>query len=178
MASMGPSVTCAVVHSCDGLHTQLWSLPQLMHAAEQSHGLMHIVQPSYESTYQEVHNKELERLRSCVQKPEAGLFMHTDLLWQSHTRMKGRRSDPRVPASVSVAYIPWGRVQDFVKGEEARTDGPCKFVCQGRTSNKEGELMFPRWNSYSAVVRCLCNMPNDRECAFCNVTIFKQVCSL
>jgi hypothetical protein len=98
--------------------------------------------------------------------------MHTDLLWASHIRMKGRRSDPRTPASVSVAYIPWGRVQDFVKGEEARCDAPCKFVCQGTTSNKQGDLMFPRWNSYSAVVRCLCNMSFDQDCPFFNVTNF------
>jgi hypothetical protein len=146
-------VTDVVVHSCDGLHTQLQCLQNTNHGAEQSHGLMQIVQPSYESTYQEVHKHDLERLRNCVQKPEAGTFTHTDLLWASHIRMKGRKSDPRIPASVSVAYIPWGRVQDFVKGEEARTDGPCKFVCQGTTSNKEGGLMFPRWNNYSAVIR-------------------------
>ena len=123
------------------------------HGNEQSNRMPLGVDPSYESTYQEVHKQDLERLRNCVQKPEAGTFTHTDLLWASHIRMKGRKSDPRIPASVSVAYIPWGRVQDFVKGEEARTDGPCKFVCQGTTSNKEGGLMFPRWNNYSAVIR-------------------------
>jgi hypothetical protein len=166
---MGPTVTSAVVHSCHGMHTQLRNLENGVRGAEQSHALMQIVQPSYESTYQEVHSQDLERIRSYVQKPGAGTFMHIDLLWASHIRMKGRRSDPRVPASVSVAYIPWDRVQDFVKGEEARTDGPCKFVCQGTTSNNEGGLMFPRWNSYSAVIRFLCNMA-DEECAFCNVT--------
>jgi hypothetical protein len=172
---MGPSVTDAVVHSCQGLQTQMHSLQNGMLAEEQTHGLMQAMQPSYESTYQEVHKQDLERLRSCVQRPEPGTFMHTDLLWASHIRMKGRRSDPRTPASVSVAYIPWGRVQDFVKGEEARCDAPCKFVCQGTTSNKQGDLMFPRWNSYSAVVRCLCNMSFDQDCAFFNVTTFKQV---
>ena len=38
--------------------------------------------------------------------------------------------------------------------------------------------MFPRWNSYSAVIRCLCNMTDDQDCAFCNVTRFRHVCSL
>ena len=34
-------------------------------------------------------------------------------------------------APVLVAYIPWVRGHDFVKGEETRIDGPWKFVCQG-----------------------------------------------
>jgi hypothetical protein len=60
-------------------------------------------------------------------------------------------------APVSVAYIPWSRVQDFLKGEEGRPDAPYKFVCQGTPSNQEGKLAFPLWNSYSAVIRCVCN---------------------
>ena len=175
---MGSSVTDIVVHPSVVLHTQFDCLENGNHAAEQTHGLMQAVQPSYESIYQEVHKQDLELLRSCVQIPAAGIFMHTDLLWARHTRLKRRRPDPRTPTSVSVAYIPWARVQDFVKGEEARTDGPCKFVCQGTTSNKQGELMFPRWNSYSAVIRFLCNMSFHQHCAFCNVTTFKQLRSL
>jgi hypothetical protein len=172
---MGSSVTDVVLHYSQGLHTQMHCLQNGLHAAEQTHGLMGAMQPSYESTYQEVHKHDLERLRSCVQRPEAGTFMHTDLLWARHIRQKGRRSDPRTPTSVSIAYIPWGRVQDFVKGEEACSDAPCKFVCQGTTSNKQGDLIFPRWNSYSAVVRCLCNISFDQDCLFFNVTTFKQV---
>ena len=134
--------------SGDGTHTQL----DVLGHGEQG------VQPSYESTYHEVHKQELDRIRSSVQNPQPGSFMHSDVHWASDTRVKGRRSDPRTPASVSVAYIPWARVGDFVKGEEARADGPCRFVCQGRSYNKQGELMFPRWNSYSAVIRYICNM--------------------
>ena len=95
------------------------------------------VQPTYESTYQEVHKQDLERIRSYVQRPEPGPFTHTDVTWDRLIRVKGRRSDPT--PLVSVAYIPWARVDDFVKGEEARSDGPCKFVCQGTTFNKQGE---------------------------------------
>jgi hypothetical protein len=72
--------------------------------------------------------------------------------------MKGRRADPRNADTVSVAYIPWARVEDFLKGEEARSDAPCKFVCQGTPTNEKGKLMFPRWNSYSAILRSVCNM--------------------
>ena len=150
---MGSSVTAAVVHCCSALHTQSNAVENGENAAEQTHAAMQGVQPTYESTYQEVHKHQLDRLRSCVQRPDPGTFIHSDLMWASHNRVKGRRSDPRTPATVSVAYIPWSRVQDFVKGEEARVDGPCRFVCQGRAFNKEGELMFPRWNSYSAVIR-------------------------
>ena len=60
-------------------------------------------------------------------------------------------------APVSVAYIPWARVFDFVKGEEARTDGHYKFICWGIPSNQQGKLTFPRWNSYFAIMRCVCN---------------------
>ena len=155
---MGSSISGAVVHGSAGLHAQLPAVEYGQHAAEETHGLIRAVQPSYESTYRQKHNEDLDRLRSLVQRPHAGTFMHTDLMWASHIRVKGGRSDPRTPASVSVAYIPWERVLDFVKGEEARFDGPCKFVCQGITSNKQGELMFPRWNSYSAVIRWFCNM--------------------
>ena len=148
------------------------------HAADQTHGAKHGVQPSYESTYQEVHKLELDRIRSSVQRPQSGFFMHSDLMWTSHNRVKGRRSDPRTPALVSLAYIPWARVQDFVKGEEARTDAPCRFICQGRTFNQQGELMFPRWNSYSAIIRYLCNMSFEEHCACCTVTSFRQIRSL
>jgi hypothetical protein len=140
--------------------------------AAQTHGPIHGQGPSYVSTYQEVHKCEFERLRSSVQRPEAGSFMHADLLWATRIRQSGRRSDPRTPDPVSIAYIPWDRVEDFVKGEEGRPDAPCKFVCQGKTSNKQSALMFPRWNSYSALLRCLCNMPFDQHSAFSNVTEF------
>ena len=164
---MGSLVT-DVVDCCAALHTQL----DVLQNGEQG------VQPSYESTYHEVHKQELDRVRSCVQSPPPGTFMHSDVYWASHTRVKGRRSDPRTPASVSVAYIPWTRVHDFVKGEEARADGPCKFVCQGRSSHKQGELKFPHWNSYSSVIRYLCNMYSHQHCACSTVTSFEQVRSL
>lgn len=162
---MGSSITDVVVHSSAGLHTQSHVVENGQYVVEGTHGLMRGVQTSYEATYREVHNQNLDRVRSCVQIPEPGTFMHTDLLWESHIRMKGTGSDPRTPSSVSVAYIPWERVQDFVKGEEARTDGPCKFICQGKTSNKQGDLMRPRWNSYSATIRCICNMSCEVHCA-------------
>ena len=137
----------------------------VLHSSTEPHSAGHVtshrmslgVDPSYESIYLQAHKGELERLRSLVQIPHAGTFMHTDLTWTPHIRLKGRGSEPRTEASVSVAYIPWARVQDFVKGEEARTDAPCKFICQGISSNEKGKLMFPRWNSYSTILRCACN---------------------
>ena len=104
--------------------------------------------------------------------------MHTELTWASDMRVKGRRADPRTVDTVSVAYIPWARVEDFVKGEEARTDAPCKFVCQGTPINDMGKLKFPRWNSYSAILRCVCNMPLALQCACSNVTLSGQPSSL
>ena len=116
------------------------------------------LQPSYESTYQEVHKVEFERIRGLVQTPEPGTFTHKDLTWAIQIRAKGSGEGPRSHSEVSVAYIPWVRVPDFVKGEEARIDGPCKFICQGSPSTQQGKLTFPRWNSYSTVMRCVCNV--------------------
>ena len=172
--TVGSSVTNAVVHSCAELHSDLPVLQNGEHGTELGRCRMEVVEPSYESTYLEVHQQQLERLRSSVQRPQAGNFMHTDLLWASHIRVKGKKNDPKTNEPVSVAYIPWERVQDFVKGEEARTDAPCRFVCQGTSSNKQGNLTCPRWNSYSAVMRCVCNMSIDFHCGCFNVTTLKQ----
>ena len=136
------------------------------------------MEPSYETVYQEVHEPHLNRIRSLVQTPKDGTFMHTDLTWASHMRMKGRRADPRVVDTVSVAYIPWARVEDFLKGEEARIDAPCKFVCQGSPTNEKGKLMFPRWNSYSTILRCVRNMQLPLQCACSAVTMYCHVFSL
>ena len=155
---MGDCVTDAVVQSCGALHTDAHLIPDGHLVSPQPPHMSQSLVPSYESTYQEVHKADLERLRSLVQTPEPGTFMHKDLMWAIQTRAKGRRDGCRTRAPVSVAYIPWVRVQDFVKGEEARIDGPCKFVCQGSPSNEQGKLKFPRWNSYSAVLRCVRNM--------------------
>ena len=121
--------------------------------------------------YQEVHKADFHRICTVVQTPNIGTFMHTNLTWACHMRVKGRRADPRTLAPVSVAYIPWARVEDFVKGEEARTDAPCKFICQGTPTNEKGKLMFPRWNSYSTIFRLACNMHSDCDTACSNVTI-------
>ena len=99
--------------------------------------------PAYDSTYLEAHKGEFERLRGLVQTPEAGTFMHTDLMWAKQIRLKGKGTDSTTHVAVSVAYIPWARVHDFVKGEEACNDGPCKFICQGTLSNGHGKLTFP-----------------------------------
>ena len=159
-----------VVHSHILLHGEHESEPPLC--------LPQHMEPSYETVYLEVHKAEFQHIRSLVQTPHIGTFMHVDLTWASHMRVKGRRADPRNVHTVSVAYIPWARVQDFVKGEEARTDAPCKFVCQGTPRNEKGKLMFPRWNCYSAILRYLCNMQLPCQCACCNVTIYCHVSSL
>lgn len=164
---MGSSVVAGVLHSSTELHSA-------GHVTNQSMPLA--LNPSYESTYHETHKVEFERLHSLVQIPQAGTFMHNDLTWTRQMRMKGRGSDSRTQAPVSVAYIPWARVQDFVKGEEGRTDAPCKFVCQGIAKNEEGKLMFPRWNSYSVIIRCACNMRFELHCSSCHVTTLRHVC--
>ena len=133
---MGDYVTDAVVKSCVDLQRDLHLPPDGHPSFKPTHCLSHGLEPSYESTYQEVHKAKVERLRSSVQTPAVGTFMYTDLTWTSQIRAKGWRAYPRVLALVLVAYIPWARVQDFVKGEEAHIDGPCKFVCQGTPSNQ------------------------------------------
>jgi len=164
---MGSSVVAVVLHSSTELHS----------AGHVTSDRMPLpVDPSYESTYHETHKGEFERLRSLVQIPQPGAFMHDDLMWTRRTRLKGRRSDSRTETPVSVAYIPWARVQDFVRGEEGRSDAPCKFVCQGIASNEQGKLMFPRWNSYSAIIRCACNMRSVDQFAICHVTALEHVC--
>jgi len=101
------------------------------HGTERTHRMPLGVDPSYESTYHEAHKGEFEQLRSLVQIPKAWTFMHTDLRWTRQIRLKGRGIDSRTHTLISVAYISWARVQEFVKGEEARTDGPYKFVRRG-----------------------------------------------
>ena len=155
---MGSFVTNAVVHSSTVVHSEDHVLACTLDASEPTLRPPPDLEPSYESTYQELHKAEIIRIRSLVQSPNMGTFMHSDLMWASHMRVKGRRTDPRTLAPVSVAYIPWARVEDFVKGEEARSDAPSKFVCQGVPSRDKGKLLFPRWNSYSDILRCACNM--------------------
>ena len=152
---MGECVCDALVQCSTALHTDAQLLPHDHVASQRPPRVPRGLEPSYESTYQEVHKADLERLRGLVQTPEPGTFMHKDLTWAIQIRAKGRRDGPRTQGPVSVAYIPWVRVGDFVKGEEARIDGPCKFVCQGSPENIQGKLRFPRWNSFSAVMRCV-----------------------
>ena len=118
-----------VLHSSTELHSAGHVFQNGNNGTERTHCMPLGVDPSYESTYHEAHKGEWECLRNLVQIPKAGTFMHADLTWARQIRLKGRGTDSRTQAPVSVAYIPWARVQDFVKGEEARTDGPCKFVC-------------------------------------------------
>ncbi len=160
-----------VVHSPIVVHSGDHVFVHAEHGSEPTFCPPQHMEPSYESTYQEVHKAEFHRIRSLVQTPHIGIFMHTDLVWTSHMRVKGRRTDPRTLAPVSLAYIPWAKVPDFVKGEEARSDAPCKFICQGAPSHDRGKLKFPRWNSYSTVRRCVCNMQLVCSCACFSVTI-------
>ena len=155
---MADFVTDAVVQSNLALHTDLDLIPDGHLDSQRPPGMSYGLEPSYESIYQDAHKAEFEWIRSLVQTPEPGTFMHKDLMWAIQTRAKGWRDASRTRAPVSVAYIPWVRVNDFVKGEEARIDGPCKFICQGSPLNIQGKLKFPRWNSYSAVLRCVRNM--------------------
>ena len=126
------------MRSSTDLPTEVHVLRDGDHFNEQTLRMLLHVDSLYESTYREAHKGEFERLHSLVQRPEARTFMHTDLSWARQIRMKGRRTD--LSAAVSVAYILWARVQDFMKGEAARIDAPCKFVCQGTPSNEQGKL--------------------------------------
>ena len=175
---MGSFVTDAVLQSPTEVHGSVNVLEHGEHRLEPNLRPLQHMEPSYESAYQEVHKAEFDRICSLVQTPNTGPFMHTDLTWASHLRVKGRRTDPRNLVPVSVAYIPWARVDDFVKGEEARSDAPCKFVCQGTPTNLKGKLTFPRWNSYSAIIRYVCNMQFVFLSAFFDVTISCHISSL
>ena len=159
-----------VVESHGAMHTNAQLLPGEHVAFEHANGVSRGLEPSYDSAYLEVHKADFERLRSLVQTPEPGNFMHKDLTWTIQNRAKGRWDGPRSHVPISVAYIPWARVLDFVKGEEARIDGPCKFVCQGTPSNQRGKITFPRWNSYSTVIRCVCNIYSEFHYASFHVT--------
>ena len=175
---MGSSKASVILNSSIELHSSGQDLRDGNHGTQQTHRTSLDVDPTYESTYVEAHKGEFERLRGLVQKPLAGTFMHTDVTWARQIGLKGKGIDSATLAPVSIAYIPWARVQDFVKGEEARSDGPCKLVCQGTPSNKQGKLTFPRWNSYSAIFRCVCNMRSEFHCACWDVTTLKHVCGL
>ena len=172
---MGTFLTDAVVPSSAVMHSQDHVTIPTLDGSEPTLRPPQALEPSYESTYQELHKADILRIRSLVQSPNMGTFMHTDLMWASHMRVKGRRTDPRTLAPVSIAYIPWARVEDFLKGEEARSDAPSKFVCQGAPSNDKGKLLFPRWNSYSTIIRCVCNMQFVFPCVCYSVTISCQV---
>jgi hypothetical protein len=175
---MASFVTHAVVTSPSGIHNEDSVSVHAEPVSEPMPRPAQHLEPSYESTYQEVHKAEIQRIRALVQTPNLGSFMHADVTWASHMHTKGRRTDPRTRAPVSVAYIPWARVDDFVKGEEARPDAPCKFICRGTPTNDKGRLLFPRWNSYSAVMRCSRNMQLVFHCACSCVTIYCQGVSL
>ena len=69
---MGSSVAGVVLHSESELHSG---------GHVTSHRMPLGVDPSYESTYQEAHKGDFERLRSLVQIPQARTFMHSDLTW-------------------------------------------------------------------------------------------------
>ena len=175
---MGSFVRGDVLHSSTELHSARHVFGDGNQITKQSHCMPLDVDPSYESTYRDAHKGEFDRLRRELQIPKAGTFIHSDLTWRRDIRLKRIGPGSRTEAPVSVAYIPWERVQDFVKGEEARIDGPCKFVCQGIASNKEGKLVFPRWNNYSAIIRFVCNMQTEIHCAPCNVTPLTDVCGM
>ena len=174
---MGSSVVGVVLNSSIKLHNSGLDLHDGNHGTQQAHRMPLGVDPTYESTYLEAHKGEFERVCGLVQTLEAGTFMHTDLTWAKQIRLKGKGTDSTTHVPVSVAYIPWAKVQDFVKGEEARTDGPCKFVCQGTPTNKQGKLTFPRWNNYSAIFRCVCNMRPEFHRACRDVTTLLHVCA-
>lgn len=167
---MGDCVTGAAVEPCGALQTDYQVLPYEHRPSLRPPCMAPALQPSYQSTYQEAHKADFERLLALVQTPEPGIFTHKDLKWATQIRTKGFRGAPRTHSPVSITYIPWVRVNDFVKGEEARIDGPCKFICQGSPSNQQGKLMFPRWNSYSTVMRCVCNMSFEFLSASSHVT--------
>ena len=76
------------------------------------------LEPSYESTYQEVHKADFERLRGLVQTPEPRSFTHKGSDVGNPDPREGFTDGPMTHAPLLVAYIPWVRVHDFVKGEE------------------------------------------------------------
>ena len=159
--SMGSFVVAAVLNSCTELHSVGHNLGDGNPGGERTHCMPVGQDPTYESTYRETHKGEFERVRSLVQRPGAGTFMHQGLTWARQIGLKGKGTNSTTHAPVLVAYIPWERAQDFVKGKEVRTDVHCKFVCKGSPSNKHGKLTFPRWNNYSAIFRCVCNKRSE-----------------
>lgn len=59
---MGECVTSAVVQPCDPLHTDVQVLPDDHLASQLPPRMSRALQPFYESTYQEVHKANFERI--------------------------------------------------------------------------------------------------------------------
>ena len=76
---MGNCVTYAVVKSCVALHNNVHLLADGHPTSDQAHCTLHGLEPSYESTYQEVHKANFQRLCGLVQTPEPNTFIHMDL---------------------------------------------------------------------------------------------------
>ena len=93
---MGDCVAHAVVKSCVALHNDVHLLADGHPTSDQIHCTFCGLEPSYESTYQDVHKADFQRLRGLVQTPEPDIFMHMDLTWATHILPKGGGLVPRL----------------------------------------------------------------------------------
>ena len=133
-------VTDVVVKSCVASHNDVHLLADGHPTSNQAHCTFYGLEPSYKSTYQEVHKADFEWLRGLVQTPKSYSFMHMDLTWATQIRAKGRRDSPKNHAPISVLYIPWARMHDFVKGEEALVPASLSVMAFHQTNNSGGAL--------------------------------------
>ena len=82
------NVLLTLVKSCVALysaHLLAYGHP----TSDQTHCTLRGLEPSYESTYQEVHKANFQQLHGLVQTPELDTFMHTDLTWATQILPKG-----------------------------------------------------------------------------------------
>lgn len=107
------------------------------------------------SYYLTKYGDRLRRMRDALQSPPPGPFTWKDIHWNLEVDKEVQCNDDgdddngalSKKESKLVAYIPWDRVEDFVKGEESgRKDVETTFVRDKRDPTNVGEKTHFRWN--------------------------------
>ena len=101
--------------------------------------------PPYDPDRERVH---LEEMRGMLQNPPPGPFKKENILWKPFLTQGGghhRLND--------LAVIPWGRLQDFVDGENNNPKFPCRFT---KEMKPPGSLKLVRPSTFSVKIKYLC----------------------
>ena len=85
-----------------------------------------------------------------VQSPPIGSFDAAKLQWEA-------RADPREKyQALFIAYIPWERTQDFIEGENNRSNAPTNFKVEWTKNRKPNTLKRPNEDSYLRLTGYVC----------------------